>query len=136
VKVYVAYRFSGGDKAEVKKLLTTVRDALRERGIRMLCPFFDIPDSERTGKTPRDFMEAGFRMLDAADAALILQASEERSEGMLMEVGYALARRVPVIVATQVSVRETYLPTMGQQAWTWRDLDDLTAKLGSTELGQ
>jgi len=37
--------------------------------------------------------------MEWSDLLLVLQDSEERSEGMLMEVGYALAKRMPMVVA-------------------------------------
>lgn len=50
---------------------------------------------------------------------------------MLMEVGYAIARDVPVVVATHMGVKNTYLPDMADQTIRYDSLQDLSSKISN-----
>ena len=53
---------------------------------------------------------------------------------MLIEVGYCLAKAIPIIVATKDDVTKTYLPELGEQVLRWHDLKDLSVQIGQLEL--
>lgn len=79
-------------------------------------------------------MAHAFYVIDNSDILFVIQTSEERSEGMLMEVGYSIAKKKIIIVATKSGVHNTYLPTMGTIAFEWSNLEDLSEKIGNLEL--
>lgn len=132
MKVFVSYKFSGVDLNEVTNLLTSAQDALEAAGHDPYMILFDKSLEEARASnalSSPDFFFYGLKQLAASDIVLVLLVSEERSEGMLMEVGYALARGTPVVVAQKEDVKNTYLPQVGTTTFTWANYQDLAKKI-------
>jgi len=88
------------DLNTIRPMLETVRRALAEQGVEIHNTFFDVRQGDSAPELgPVGFKREAFGMMEWSDLLLVLQDSEERSEGMLMEVGYALAKRMPMVVA-------------------------------------
>jgi nucleoside 2-deoxyribosyltransferase len=85
------------------------------------------------GKTAGEIMAHAFSVIDSSEFLFVILASEEKSEGMILEVGYCIAKGIPVIIAVKEGVKNTYLPEMGKKTFVWRDNQDLSAKIA--ELG-
>lgn len=127
MKAFVAYRNTGQDRAQLQNLLSDVVGALGVRGVTAYCTFFVEPNYQRQGA--REIMDHAFSVIRNSDLLFVLQTSEVKSEGMLMEVGYCLHAEIPIIVATEVGVENTYLPEMASVAFKWADTEDLCQKI-------
>jgi nucleoside 2-deoxyribosyltransferase len=125
VKAFVSYRHTGADEAEFRPQLDTVMAALREVGVEPLCTLFDATAQQAP---PEQFMREAFDMIDGCAFLFVLQSSAERSEGMLMEVGYCLAKRIPIVVASHSGITSTYVPGMAQVTFEWANLEELAAQ--------
>lgn len=133
MRAFVSYRHTGAEADTTTAMLEVVRKVLSKKGIAVSNVFFDVRKGDLPVKSPGELMVEAFGMLSRSDFVLALQLSEERSEGMLMEVGYALAKQRPVVVATRANVRETYLPSMAAYDFRWENLDQLEEKLSQIE---
>lgn len=129
MKTFVSFRFSGEDPKTLEPLLTQVRDTLAAKGVEVYCTFFDEAEFKDKAMGPRQILDHAFRVIDDCDFLFVVQTSDSKSEGMLMEVGYCLAKNIPVIVATHDSVKSTYVPDMAVTAFKWSDPDDLSEKI-------
>lgn len=119
-RVFVAYKHTGEDPEKLREILTLVKDAFSSVGVEVRCTFFKEDHFKREAMTPRAIMEHAFRIIDdGCDALFVLQSSANKSEGMILEVGYCRAKGVPVIVAVQKGVSNTYLPEMGDHTFSW-----------------
>jgi nucleoside 2-deoxyribosyltransferase len=136
MRAFVSYRHTGESEDSIKPLLEAVRETLAARGVSIHNTFFDVREGrfDKPGLEPKEFMREAFKMMDRSDFLLVLQTSEERSEGMLMEVGYAIAKQLPVVVATRSGVAGTYLPQMGSLSFQWGDEEQLRDQLGRLDL--
>lgn len=134
MKTFVAYRFTGEDPSELEPLLVTIRAALIEKGIEVYCTFFDEDEFKNKGFGPRKIMDHAFDIIDECDFMFVVLTSDAKSEGLLMEVGYCIAKNIPVVVATKDNVKFTYVPDMGKKSFIWNDLDDLQSKIQSLEV--
>lgn len=127
MKCFLAYRASEADFDEMKKLLSSVRNALDSLKIENYSVLLDyIAEDDNNG---REFMDQAFKKIDISDFLLVIQNYNKRSEGMLMEVGYCIAKGIPVIVAKKNEVTNTYLPDMTRFNIPWDDVDDLLNKI-------
>jgi nucleoside 2-deoxyribosyltransferase len=133
MKCFISYKFTGEPIEDIERLLAPVHEALVEKGIEVHANLFDddLPDGNISDKDfgPREYVLHAFKQLDTQDVMLVLLNSSDRSEGMLMEVGYALAKKIPVIVAVKSGVTDSYLPTMGARSFEWDSYIDLVAKI-------
>lgn len=136
MKSFIAYRFSGEDPKNIEPVLRGTVDALKARGIDSYCTFFDNDDVRDTEKTAREIMSHAFSIIDASDFLFVILMSEEKSEGMIMEVGYCIAKKIPIVIAVKEGIQNTYLPQMTSHTFTWADSADLSLKIGSMEINK
>lgn len=134
MKTFIAYRHTGEKTAFLEQVLTTVQQAFARRGIEAYCTFFDKALLENTSLGARDIMDHAFSVIDTADFLFAIQASEYKSEGMLMEVGYCIAKDIPIVVATKQGIDSTYLPEMGSRGFAWHDMQTLAEGIRSLTL--
>ena len=76
-------------------------------------------------------MEHALNELDRADCILAFIKSEEKSEGMLIEIGYALAKKKKLILAIKKDVRATFVREMTNEIIEFQNLDELCEKLAN-----
>jgi nucleoside 2-deoxyribosyltransferase len=125
MKTFLAYRFTGEDPKLLEPLLITIREALKEKGIDSYCTFFDEDEFKDKSLNARQIMEHAFKIIDESDFLFVLMTSENKSEGMLMEVGYCVAKGIPIIVAVKEGINKTYVPEMSEMKIIWSNADQL-----------
>lgn len=137
-KSFISYRHKGEDPDKLLKLLTAVRDGLSESGISAYCTFFDEDAFQEKDFGARDIMDHAFKKINTVDVLFVILTSDEKSEGMLMEIGYALAKKIPIVVAAKNTVKVSYVPEMSTYSIVWSDIDELARKIGELplEVGQ
>lgn len=128
MKVFVSYAFTGEDATALQQRLEAVRAVLDELGVSYYINKFapGWQDMMDRGANGGEFLHFALQELETSDVALILNASERRSEGMLMEVGAAVAMGKKIIFAQhQSSVGKTYLPTVADATFVWQTEQEL-----------
>lgn len=136
MKIFISYKHHGEDDEELKGFLSPLISKFKELGSDAYCNLFDEELAKKATlyKPGKDYVLDAFNILDSKELIFVLLMSEEKSEGMLMEVGYAIAKGIPVVVAVRNDIKNTYLPTMGNLVIEWSDLDDLLNKIQTTDL--
>lgn len=133
MEAFLAYRHTGEQPEDLEVLLGNTRDALARAGVNAYCTFFDEDEFQNKSFGARQIMDHAFETIEAKDMLFVLQTSENKSEGMLMEVGYCRARGIPVVVASKSDVEHTYLPDMADIAIRWNDPEDLHQQIEATD---
>lgn len=128
---FIAYKHTGEDPKKLEALLTPLRDTLVAHGEEMYCTFFDDDSFRAKVMGPAEIMHHAFRKIEALGTLLVVLDSPDRSEGMLMEVGYCIAKSIPIIVARRTGVENTYVPDMAQSTFAYSSPQDLARKVGS-----
>lgn len=131
LRAFVAYRHTGEDPAELQPLLEAVCAALAEKDVQASCNFFSEERFQSESLGPRAIMEHAFAQLDGHNILFAVLTSSNKSEGMLMEVGYCWGRSKIVIVAAKAGVTGTYLPNMADYAFVWQDVEDLRRQIAN-----
>jgi nucleoside 2-deoxyribosyltransferase len=129
MKAFIAYRFTGEDLTKLEPLLVGIRDSLKKKDIDSYCSFFDEEVFQGRSFTAQQIMAHAFREIDQSDFLFVLQTSDHKSEGLLMEVGYCIAKSMPVVVAVQSEVSQTYVPEMGNVVVRWTDVGQLVTEI-------
>lgn len=125
VKIMVSYKYTGEPIDKLEGLLSAICNTLCNVGMDPYCLYFAKVDGLIPQKSPSEMMRIAFDQINKSDALLVVQSSESRSEGMLMEVGYAIANKIPILVATHSSVSMTYLPSLADVLIQYDDVDHL-----------
>lgn len=100
--------------------------ALEQVGCAVYCNLFD--PAWPSYHTPGEFIRRALSVLPQYDMVLVVQASPRRSEGMLMEVGAALALGKPIALAQHHSVdQQSYLSDqlIAMRTEVWRNEAEL-----------
>lgn len=132
MKVFISYRFTGESKEDLDNLLTPIKAVLDDKGIDLYCNYFDNDLVVRSKNfAPQDYVFDAFSTLNTCQILLALIKSSDKSEGMILEVGYAIAKGIPVIVAVKDGVSGSYLPGMANRKIEWSNTDDLSEKIAN-----
>ena len=134
MKTFIAYRFTGEDPEQLRPLLSGIRDAFAANNTESYCTFFDEDEFKDKAFDARQIMDHAFGIIDGSDFLFVLMTSESKSEGMILEVGYCIAKGIPIVVAVKEGVSNTYIPDMGTKKITWSDHDDLFEKIAQFDL--
>ena len=123
----IAYRHTGSDPVYLNELLPMVRDAFSSGGVETYCTFFDEASFQQKHLAPQEIMAHAFTKIEELGGLFVLIDGEEKSDGQIMEVGYCLAKDIPIVVAKRRSVKNTYIDKMTEQTFEYDSLDELAS---------
>lgn len=132
MKVFVSYAFTGEDFDILQERLSGLRAVFDECGVDYYINAFapewqSMMDRNATGG---EFLHAALKNMQSSDIVLVVQASDRRSEGMLMEVGAAVAMGKAIVLAQHSSsVGKTYLQTVADDTLAWQSERELLRKI-------
>jgi len=132
MKIYLAYRFSGVDRKILRQKLEKISQALVKAGHE---PFIFCRDIQEWGQKltdKSDVIKAALPEIKKADAFLIFLDSEEKSEGMLIETGFAKAHNKKIILAIKKGLSKHWLPHLAEKVIEFENLEDLQNKIKET----
>ena len=115
-KIFCSYAFTGEDKLKVEARMRRVVDLLEGCGHEVYCNLFD--NATDNYNNPRQFLRRAIDQMNECDKILVIQTSPRRSEGMLIEIGVAMARNKSILLAQ-------YLPDLANRTQTWHSESEL-----------
>ena len=130
---FIAYRHTGEDIMELEKRIRTIETALATKQIKVYATLFDEETFQQNNLTAGQIMRHAFEKLDSIDGLFVLIMNSSRSEGQLIEIGYALAKNKQIIVARQKDA-QTYAHELTDLVIEFDDLNDLARKIQELEL--
>ncbi len=126
MKWYIAYKFTGEDKDVLKDTMSSLIHFLENESNEVYCSLFD---EGMVNIGNKKVFEKAFDKINNSNAILIFLNSDERSEGMLMEIGYALAKGKRVILAIKKDLGRTHLRDLIDEIIEFEDIEELKEKL-------
>jgi nucleoside 2-deoxyribosyltransferase len=135
MKAFVAYRHTGEDPVKLRQYMSALQFASQQSGLEYYCTYFDENVFQDRLMGPRDIMHHAFNTIkNECDFLLVILASDEKSEGMLMEVGYCIANNIPVVVVVSTEVQNSYLPELANQVFWWTQIGELEEALTRVDI--
>ncbi len=122
MRYYVAYRFTGEDPKELERTMSHICNLLKEKGHDNYCSFFD-PSMVNIGN--KNVIKKAFDEIDKSDALFVFIKSQEKSEGMLMEIGYALSKKKKIILIIKRGVKTTFVEEIADKIFEFDNLEEL-----------
>jgi nucleoside 2-deoxyribosyltransferase len=129
MKIYLAFRFTGEDPKVLDQELKLITNALTEAGHEVFCSFWKEQFYRDNNFGPKEIINYSLPHLAAANALVAYIKSPEKSEGMLIEIGYALGLKKKVIVAIKNGIQTNFVTTLAQHVMQFHDLADLQHQL-------
>ncbi len=133
MKFFIAQRVTGEEKSKLIEECKKIKFILDELGHKVYCTMFE-DRNEFESKSKKERMEHAFRNIDNSDTLLIIVRNQDKSEGMLMEVGYALGQKKEIILLINKNVNNTYLRDVADNVIEFEDIEDLHNKLNKLEI--
>ena len=129
MKYYIAYKFSGQNKEELKKILSEISAIIESYNNETFVPYRDMENWGEIITDSKEIITKALTELKNADCILCLVFSSEKSEGMLLEAGYAKALGKKIIVAKQKDARIIFLKDIADDLIEFDTYEDLKEKL-------
>ena len=134
MKIQLAYKFSGQDEEELVKILTRISSRLEKFGheVYFACKEEDLFRNKNF--TPKQILIHTLNNLDDADCLLVFVRSNEKSEGLLLETGYAIAKKKKIILVIKKGITRHFTEGIADKKIEFEDIDDLLNKLEDIEI--
>jgi nucleoside 2-deoxyribosyltransferase len=134
MKIFISYKFAGENPRELEKILSEMSDVLKKSGHKVYSTSKDEELFIKEKFTAKQILNHALKEIDNADCILIFVKSNEKSEGMLIEIGYALAKNKKIILTIKKGVNLYFTEDIANQVIEFTDFDDLKNKLGGLKL--
>lgn len=101
MEIFISFRFTGEDFGTLQQTMSEISQALIQAGHEPYCSINDEDFFLKNNFTTRQILNHALTKLEQSDVVLAFVNSDNRSEGMLIELGYALAKRKKIILAAK-----------------------------------
>jgi len=128
-RVFISYRFTGEDPKELKKIIPQIHEAVEKAGHDHYSTIFDSEQFANQKWSGKQIMEKAFKEIDKSDLILFFVKSPEVSQGMLVELGYSLAKKKRIILAIKKEIRDIIFRRQIDEVIEFEDLEELKNKL-------
>ena len=129
MKIFLSYRFTGEKPEVLKEIIHNLCGSLEKAGHVTFCSFWKGDFYKENKFTNKQILIYALDELDASDVYLAFIKSEDKSEGMLLEAGYAIAKKKKIYLAIKKGVRTVFLAEMADMIIEFDDLEELYNKL-------
>ena len=128
MRIFIGQAVTGEDLSQLYKEMDAVYLSLDKAGHLHYCTLKE-DEREFSKKTKMEMMKHAFDEIDKSDAFLAIIRSEKRSEGLLVEIGYVMAKKKKLIIAIKKDVKNTYLRDLADKIIEFNDIKDLSRQL-------
>lgn len=132
MKYVFAYRFRGSDPVELRENLTKISAAIEGNGHET---YINFRDSQQWGKKMstdlKQIFTKAFSEISTADVFFVFVNSLEKSEGMILELGYAKALSKRIILSIANNVKMRLIESLADEVIRFKDVDDLVHKINN-----
>lgn len=122
MKIFISYKFTGEDKKELDKIMNIICNSLKKSGH---LPYCTLWDKELQSKSKKELFKGAMKKIDESDTLLVFSKSDDKSEGMLMEIGYSMAKGKRIILLIKKDIQKTHLRELIEQIYEFESLKDL-----------
>jgi nucleoside 2-deoxyribosyltransferase len=136
MRIYIAYKFTGQDKELLKKRLHRLADSIEQNGHETFVFYRDIVEWGTKPMERKDIMPIALKELQKSDLLLLYIEEYSKSTGVGLEVGYAKASQIPIILAAPKNEDCDYLMGLYDEFVEFEDFEDLVKQIGKTIAAQ
>jgi len=134
MKLFIAHKFRGVNRVELKKKLEIIISILEKKGYQTFSYFRDKENWKPKSFPQGRVIKEAFGEIKKCDAILCFVNSKELSEGMSLETGFAKALNKKIILVISKKYSFPTLEAISDKIIRFNDLDDLIKKLSNTKI--
>lgn len=129
MKIALSYKFTGEDYIALKEFLDNVCKSLKKAGHEPWGTYTKKEEFDKNRTPLKDIMLTALDFINKSDCHLVIINSQEKSEGMLLEIGYSYAKKKRIIVAIKNSIKTTWIKEIIPEIIEFENDKDLFRKL-------
>ena len=129
MKIFISYRYTGEDLSLLQEIMETIVSKIETKGHEVYCSFGKREFFAEQNFSLKEILDDALQALETSDCIFALVKSSEKSEGMLLELGYAYAKGKNVIVAKQKDATATFIPEIANQLIEFSEVSELYSAL-------
>lgn len=127
MEYFISHKFTGEDRKKLEGIMRQICDTFTKHGHENYCTLWK--EDELAKQPMKGLFQHAFNEIDKADTFVAFINSEGKSEGMLIEMGYALAKGKKFILLINKKVKNTHTREIADKVIEFRNLDELKNKL-------
>ncbi len=132
MRIYLTYKLSGADKEKLRNELEKISQCLEGLGYQTFIFYRDINKWGEIEILPDKILEKAFKEIKNSDIVFAFLDKIEKSEGMLLELGYAKALNKKIILAIQKDIPKFFFTkSISDIIIEFKDLKNLVKKIKS-----
>ena len=132
MKVFLSYKFTNEHIDELRKMINSISKTLRLLGHDVYNSLEDEQRFRKEGITNSEIMQHTFNQIDKSDLLIAFINSSDKSEGMLLEIGYAIAKGKKFVLAIKNGISTTSIEQMAASTIKFDYFDELLNKFRKT----
>lgn len=125
MRYYIAYKFLNADKEILKKNLWIISDMIERTGNTTFIFNRDVQNRWEISMPINQVITQAFAEVKKSDAILAFIESEEKSEWMLLEVGYAKALGKNLILVIKRGINFRFLRALANKTIEFDTIDEI-----------
>lgn len=129
MKIFLSYRFTGEDIKKLETIIKNICSKLEELEHTCYCSLWDEDYFQKNRYSNTQILNHALGKLDDSDIYLAFINSNEKSEGVLIEAGYALAKKKIIYSAIRKGVKTTFVKELSDKNIDFSSLNELIEKL-------
>ncbi|MFA5917300.1 MAG: hypothetical protein WC850_03660 [Candidatus Gracilibacteria bacterium] len=129
MRYYIAYKFTGSDIKILKNNLDIISNKIKETGNDIFIFFRDIQNRGNIEISINDIVNIDLKELKNSEGFFAFVDNEDKSEGLLIEAGYAKALNKKFILAIKKGIDLRILRTIADEIIEFSDIKDLEVKI-------
>lgn len=134
MKIFLSFKYTGESLVELNKMIPSVFNSLKTNGNNVFCTFFKEDFFEEKRYTYKQILHYALNEIDKSDVVFVFLNSEDKSEGMLLEIGYSIANNKKIILAKRKNVKTTFVEEFSSEIIEFESVPDLCTKINNISL--
>lgn len=118
----------------MKGILERITALFESKGHSVFCSFGHNDFFKKENYSYKQILDYALKEVDESDCMFAFIKSQEKSEGMLLELGYAYAKGKKIILAKKNDTYTTFVQELAQKTFSFESIEDLYKKLELLEL--
>ena len=131
-KIFIGQAVTGHDINTLKAEMEKIYSILKQRGYSVYSTLEE--EGKDIFKKAGDWVIHAFKCIDDNDVFLAIVRTEYKSEGLLIEIGYALSKKKKIILAINKNIKNTYIRDFTDHVIEFDDFKDLINRLSKTKI--
>lgn len=125
MKFFFSYKFSGEIIDVLHTNINPLLEIIRSSGNTVYCSLEDELWFREKSRTNKEIMEHAFAKIDKSDYGIVFLNSNEKSEGVLMEIGYMIAKNKPFLLLKNRNVNLVSVDQLAKRIIVFNTSNDL-----------